>query len=218
MQDRGFVAHHRDLGNVAETDVAAVGGVDDQVTDAVEAVTGGCRPLHDHGEDLLLLVEVSDFDALQQRRCRASDIAGNDAGFLRCGEVHLDLCDRLFHRGIHVGVHDARGVLQDPLHLCRLLPQDRSVEAVDPNPEAAVAGLADLVDALLRVGRYLAGQAGVPGNDLPDGGRSVGVGRVRGNGDPQLAGTDVADLVRGDRAADVSATLATPGRARSSPA
>ncbi|CAH0327474.1 hypothetical protein SRABI128_06141 [Microbacterium sp. Bi128] len=106
-----------------------------------------------------------------------------------------------------MGINDAGCVLQDCLDLRRLLPQDCRVQAKDPDGKAAIGFFADPVDALLRVGGNFAGQARVACDHAVDGGGRVRVGRVRGHGHPQLAGADVTDLIRSDRAPDVSSDI-----------
>ena len=88
----GADAHVRDL---AERHLPAVGPVDQQVADVVEAVGGlGHAPHHDL-EDLLLLEQAADLDAREHRRRGPPHVAGLDAERLRPGQVDLDLQRRL---------------------------------------------------------------------------------------------------------------------------
>ena len=152
VQDDRLVPDHVDLGNVAEAYVPAAGGVDQQLADAGKAVPGGRSSFDDHREDLLLLVDVADFDALQQGSSRAPDVTGDDAGLLGRGQVNLDLDDRLLGGRVDMGIDDAAGPGQDLLHFLCLLAERGHIQAVNPDGKAGVGGLPDLVD--LPAGRW----------------------------------------------------------------
>ena len=71
--------------------MAAAGRVDQQVANVGHAAARVGRALHDDVEDLLLLEDAADLDALKQRGLRAAHVAGLDPVRAGLGEVDLDL-------------------------------------------------------------------------------------------------------------------------------
>src|SRR6266496_5119518 len=94
---RGFMLdevrgrHDAHVGHIPQAHLAAVGRIDEQITDTAQTVARLWRTPHDHLEHLLLLEETPGFNAGYQRRCRPADITRFESIALSLGKVHLDI-------------------------------------------------------------------------------------------------------------------------------
>ena len=178
-------------------------------------------PLHDHLEDLLVLEDAADKEALDERGLRAAHVAGLDPGLSGLGDVDLDLHVRLLGGLPDDRVDDAVDLRHERPHLGRLAAEDvqvlavhaddervvgpgpgQHVEALARNGVRAVSESPDVADLLIRVGDHVALHVLRLGKrvlDRRDGRVVVGIG---GEADPDLAGVDVDALVAADGAPD----------------
>ncbi len=115
--------------------MAAVRAVDQEVPYALDAPADAGCTLDDDVEDLLLLEDAADLDALQQRGLRAAHRTRGDAEGLCAVEVHLDLDDGLHERGIDDGVHDTVDIRHQLLDPVSLVAEDLLVLAEQPDDE-----------------------------------------------------------------------------------
>ena len=107
------------------------------------------RALDDHLEDLLVLEDAADLDALQQRGLRAAHVAGLDAparAFARSTSISRFGC---VGRQLDARVDDAVDAGHELLHLRRLAAQDGLVLAEDAHGERLV-GAGQHVEAVAR--------------------------------------------------------------------
>jgi hypothetical protein len=214
-------AHVRDL---AEAHVSPARGVDQQVAHAGDALPRLGHPLHHHVEDLLVLEDAADVDALQQRGLSAADVAGLDPVPAGLGQIDLDLQRRLaggqlepwIHDAVHLGhdLPDLLGlaaqhgqVLSEDAHDQRSVGSGEDVQAVAANRVVALVQRPDVADLLRRVGDDVALDAAHPAHRTLDrGDRRVVVGPGV-DAHPHLAGVDVDDLIAGDGTSDVGADV-----------
>ena len=95
MGDGHRVGSDPDLGDVAQADVAARGGVDQQGPQASDALPGGLTTPDDDVEDLLLLVQIAHGQPGDERARLAPDVARPQTVLLGLRQVDLDLHRRL---------------------------------------------------------------------------------------------------------------------------
>ena len=128
-----------DVGDLAEPDEARVGRLDQQVLDAAQALAVLGRAPDDDLEDLLLLEQVADLDARQQRGGGPPDVAGLEADRGRLVEVDLDLDGRLADGRGDDGRLDATDTRRSPSRTSSALAcERRQVLAVDPDGDVAL--------------------------------------------------------------------------------
>ena len=100
-----------------------------------ETVHASPGPLHDHLEDLLVLEDAADKEALNERGLRAAHVAGLDPGLSGLGDVDLDLHVRLLGGQPDDRVDDAVDLRHERPHLGRLGAEVVQVLAVHADDE-----------------------------------------------------------------------------------
>src|SRR6185436_17665135 len=99
--DDGRAWHDPSVGHSAQSNVAAIWGVDEQIADAREAAPRARRTPDDHVEDLLLLEQTPRDDAREESRGSSAYVAWLDAVPLAGEQVDLDLECRLHDGRVH---------------------------------------------------------------------------------------------------------------------
>ena len=221
------VSASADLRDIAQPDGPAARAVDQQVLDVLETAAGRRHALHDHVEDLLVLEQAADLDALDQRGLGPAYVPGRHADGLRLLQVDLDLDRGLHGRLDQLGtLHtvDTRDGIANPAG--GLLEDDRvlAVHAhgqwcVDPGEQAEAGGRrvaalddrSDFVHPLGGVGHDVGGHAGqVAYGLLQQADRLVVVG-IGIDAHPDIGGVHVDDPVATDRPAQVRGRGGDPG-------
>ena len=132
--DRDRPVRDAHVGDLAQTDVIAARSVDEQVLD-VRDRHASPGPLHDHLEDLLVLEDAADKEALNERGLSAAHVAGLDPGLSGLGDVDLDLHVRLLGGQPDDRVDDAVDLRHERPHLGRLGAEVVQVLAVHADDE-----------------------------------------------------------------------------------
>ena len=202
------VGRDRDARDVAEAHLGAVGRVDPQVAHRVDALAQLRLAAHDDLEDLLLLEEGTDVEALHEDRGGAPDVAGLDVVLPGRLEVHLDLHRRLHGDRPDAGVAHAVDLRHGAAHRLGLAIEDAEVLAEHADRQAVVAPREDAAHPVALVGEDAAANAGIAGDDPADGRERPPVVGGSLHRDPHLARAAAGHLVGGDRAADMAADLA----------
>src|SRR3989304_150962 len=126
---------------------------------------------------------------------------------LGCGEVHLNLYSWLLNWKVHLRIDDTVYPREDLPQLLRFSAKDIRVLAVEAHGNVLICLCEYVSDSLFRVGDHLTGESRGAVNHVPKGAhRIVIVGRGI-DADPNLAGVDADDLVRGHGAANVPADV-----------
>ncbi len=198
------------VGHIAQAHVPAVGRVDRQIANAVEAAARCGRAPDVHIVRLAISEKVADFFACQQGRRRPAHIAGLEAIALRRGQIDLDLHLRHLGLELHVQIGDAGDALQGLLHLVRLVVDALQVGPIDAHDKGFAGSGQHLVDSFVEIGFHIVEEPRIAVDHLLDGGHRLVVVGLGIDADPVLAEIDAVDLIGQQGLPDVGAEVAHP--------
>ena len=167
---------------------------------------------HDDVEDRLLLVQAAHGQPRDQRADLAPHVTRPEPVALRRRQVHLHRHRRLAHQRLDLGRDDALDRLQRLRDVLGGRLEGRVVLTGDPHDELVAGRGTDRGHPVVGVGPDRAAQARIAGDRRPDAVERLVVVGVVGDGEPDLAGIDVDDLVGTDRPADVRADRRDAGQ------
>ena len=196
-----------DVGHVPEVHLTAGGRVDQQVADAVQALSELRHAPDDHVEDLLILEQAADQDARQERCGSAPDVPRLDAVLLGLGKVHLDVERRLLDLSFEAGVGDAADAGNRLLDGFRGASQHVQVLAVDTDDQVGVCAGRNLADPLGGIGQDRPTKSRIAVHDALDRGQCPVVVGGWIEAEPELARIGADDLVGKDGPADMTADV-----------